>query len=606
EPCECISYLVQNKGKTQIILIASSILALHVIPLVHDRPDIIHIYIQCQNEQEEQYWTEKNYLKVQNRIFSDKILLYADLKTFVITEKDNEQNLPYKEILPKLTYFNEKNDKISAIKDLNKYSIDFIWFKLMIEILLKMANTDRAKQIMIQVSRKYYRDTDKKENDNIENDNINKFELDQTTSDHAIHWYTRSCFCYRLTNKALCTQDPDCLFTFRYIITNIHKQLEILYKQNRNDTLTPIVLYRGKLLWAITLHNLKDNIGGLVSMNGFVSATRVEQIADIYCSRDQENGYERSFFKLNIGIDSPVPYASIHKHSAFPDEHEVLFSIGTVWRIKSVDQGEDKVWNIVLDLVAEYDECCIELTNYLKEQLGEETTLLTFGNFLSELGEYEKAFRYYTLLLEELPDDGNERSTIYNKLGCLRYEQGEYSMAEGYYRIAISYLKDKEEENIEINGNPFESINVLVSNSINQLRAADSFPPSTTTTSKFRSFDDRIDLITKPLKADHSSAGKIRNNQGLLYYGYGDYKAALGYYEQARKLFEVEPAKNAYALDLSAVYNNEGVIYLEQGRYDDALDSFEKAIIIASKQFPPKHPWILDYIKNLNVVIEKR
>ncbi|CAF1416142.1 unnamed protein product [Didymodactylos carnosus] len=587
---EYIRYLVQNKAKSQIILIVSNVLALQIISLVHDRPEILHIYIQCQNEQEQQYWTEKNYLKTRNKIFIDKNLLYEHLKAFVINEKDHEENLTYKKILPKLTYFNEKNDKNCAIKNLNKYSIDFIWFKLIIEILLKMTNIDRAKQIMIQVSRgyyrKYYRDNDRKENGKKENDNITEFELDQTTSDNAIRWYTRPCFCYRLTNKAL----------------------YILYKQNHKDALTPIVLYRGKILSSITLQNLKDNIGGLVSMNGFISTTSVEQVADIYCSRDQQNSsnYEQTFFRLNIGINSQVPYASIQEQSQIPDEDEVLFSVGTVWRIKSVDRDEDKVWNIVLDLVAEYDQCCIELTTYLKEQLGEETTLLTLGNFLSELGEYEKAIRYYKILLNELPDDDSERGTIYNKLGYLWYEQGEYSLAEEYYRLAIHYLKDKEDEDININDNPFESINVLVSNSTNQLLAADSFPSSTTTTSRFRSFDDRIDLITKPLKANHSSAGKIRNNQGLVYYGYGDYKTALGYYEQARNLFEAEPAKNACALDLSAVYNNEGVIYFNQGKYQDALDSFEKAITTASKQFPSKHPWILDYIKNQDAVIKER
>ncbi|CAF1016287.1 unnamed protein product [Didymodactylos carnosus] len=279
---------------------------------------------------------------------------------------------------------------------------------------------------MIQVRYEYYRDNDKKENGN-----INEFRLDQITSDNVICWYTRPCFCYRLINKTLFTQVPDCLFTFRYIITNIHKQLDILYKQNRNDTLTP-------------------------NTNSFIS--KAEQVANIYCSRDQQNRYEPSFFKLNIGIDSQVPYASIQEHSVIPDEDEVLFSVDTVWRIKSVNQGEDKVWNIVLDLVA--DQCCIELANYLKEQLGEETTLLTFGNLLSELGEYEKAIRYYKILLKKLSADDNERSTIYNKLSYLRYEQGEYSLAEEYYRLAISYLKDKEDEHIKINDNPFDLIDV--------------------------------------------------------------------------------------------------------------------------------------------------
>ncbi|CAF4462303.1 unnamed protein product, partial [Didymodactylos carnosus] len=279
-----------------------------------------------------------------------------------------------------------------------------------------------AKKLMIDACRNYYNGNDS------ENNNITKFENDNVD---AIRWYTSPTFCHKLTNRALGTEDVNCLYTFRFMIVEIHNQLDSLHKTRTQ--LLPSIIYRGTAVKAILLENLKENLNGLISMNGFVSASLNQQITNIYSGKGDpvRPGYERVLFKLPINDKIATrPYALIREFSDIPDEDEILFSAGTIWRINSINKDEE-IWIIELELIKEdEDKRLIELTNYLKQQLGETSSLLTLGSFLTEIGEYEEAAEYYNILLTEFPDN-HENIAAYINLGSIRYEQGEFNLAHG-------------------------------------------------------------------------------------------------------------------------------------------------------------------------------
>ena len=69
---------------------------------------------------------------------------------------------------------------------------------------------------------------------------IDRFEQDYRSSD-AIRWYTKQSFLHHVINKALRSEDPFVLYSFRYYIFDLSQQLA----SNRPKTSDPIRLYRG-------------------------------------------------------------------------------------------------------------------------------------------------------------------------------------------------------------------------------------------------------------------------------------------------------------------------------------------------------------------------
>ena len=95
-----------------------------------------------------------------------------------------------------------------------------------------MAHSLDAEQQMLNSCRSYYQGNRNKLSI------IDEFEQTNRASD-AIHWYTRSCFLFRLINKALRIGDIVALYIFRYFIIDLCSNLQAA----RNDQM-PKRVYR--------------------------------------------------------------------------------------------------------------------------------------------------------------------------------------------------------------------------------------------------------------------------------------------------------------------------------------------------------------------------
>ncbi|CAF0955422.1 unnamed protein product, partial [Didymodactylos carnosus] len=579
DPLKCLAYVNDNEGKSSLLLILSTQKAINMIPLIHEQTNILSIYVLCQSEQEQTGLVDKNYTKTQNKIFIDTTLLFEKLKEFTLEHNTEDSTLE-----SSLSCF-DLEEKHSPIRDLSRQSLEFVWFQIIFEILLKMPLREDAKTNMVQVCRRHYN------GNKAENKNITEFELNYE-SKTPIGWYTAPSFVHKLTNKALGTQDADCLFTFHFIIKKLHNQLLELHTQRSQPITWPV--YRGKVYRTAILHTMQNSKDGLVSMNNFLSTTIDRNIADVFNARDtlQRPGYEKIFFEFYIGKSVITkPYAFVKTVSVTPDENEILFSVGTVWHIKSIDQDEDKVWIIKLEASEIDDHHCVELTTYLKEQLGETTSLLTLGNFLTEIGEYDKAALYYDLLIQDLREDHEDRGTAFNNLGCLYYEQGAYPLAREYFDKAIEYFKRHNNNHLSTAISKANCDAAIRHSCFQQLLSS-----SSSTVQKTK------ELITKSLNANHSSIAVLFNNQGLLHYRNGDFDLALNCYRDALSIFEQNQEKSRHSVDVSVIYNNIGVAKFKQEKYQDAFDHFAKAIEVGIQYRPLTHSWIADYVYNQRVV----
>ncbi|CAF1284333.1 unnamed protein product, partial [Didymodactylos carnosus] len=184
-------------------------------------------------------------------------------------------------------------------------------------------------------------------------------------------------------------------------------------------------VYRGQQLSIAELKKLQDNIGGLISVMTFLSTTTSSSTAVDFAG----DGYGRPYFEsifMEIEINLNVvttPFANISKLSHLETENEVLFSVGTIFRIDCVERHTSTLWYVKLTLCEEDNKEVKCLIDHFKSGIGQfrttEHSFAIFGSILCEMGEYEKAKQYYFILLRELEENHPLIVSIYESLACV-------------------------------------------------------------------------------------------------------------------------------------------------------------------------------------------
>ncbi|CAF1576832.1 unnamed protein product [Didymodactylos carnosus] len=188
-----------------------------------------------------------------------------------------------------------------------------------------MSQTENAKNDMLNKCIEYCKESQKQLR------KTEEFRQAYNAND-AIRWYTDESFLYQRVNRALRSEDIDELYTYRFYIIDLCTQLSKEYQQNLNKH-QMLKLYRGQLMSNEELEKLRNNIGNLISTNGFFSTTRDINVARLYITSNKKS----VLFEIDADPQlKHVVLADIQKFSLIPDEPEVLFSIGAVFEIKNV------------------------------------------------------------------------------------------------------------------------------------------------------------------------------------------------------------------------------------------------------------------------------
>ncbi|CAF4555557.1 unnamed protein product, partial [Didymodactylos carnosus] len=361
----------------------------------------------------------------------------------------------------------------------------------------------------------------------------------------------RDSFVYRLLNKALRTRDIDIIFKFRFFIADLYRQLQKEYSkfmERFTDGEYFLTLYRGQHLKADELHELKDNIGGLISMNTFMSTTCEKGVALIHTGDGSLSPILESILfeiQVNTSIDTK-PYANIKEFSVMKHEDEVLFSIGTIFRIKSVEKVSGTgIWSVKLLLNSERDEQLKVLSKQIREETAGFTNLHTLGHLLREMGEYAKAQRYLTRLINATLPNDPAMGPLYNNIGLIYSDQGEYYQALKYYAHSL-------------------------------------------------------EILLKILGPSHPSVARVYNNIALVYNAQGEYSQALKYYEQTLEI-QLNTLRPNHP-SVATTYNNIAGVYNDQGKYSQALKYYEQALEILLKALGPNHPTVATTYSNIGLV----
>ncbi|CAF0868833.1 unnamed protein product [Adineta steineri] len=298
--------------------------------------------------------------------YSDNIY-YIDLTA---VDEDDQQFCtainPWKATISEQSFFSGRHEPLFTRFLIDENS-SFVAFQLLTDIMLRLHQTEFARQEMIEMCRLKY------ENSLTDLEKINKFERSYQHS-QAIEWYTTNSFLYRLLHQALRMEDIDTIFKLRYYIYDLHNQLVQLHRSYLHSLPSdqPILtLYRGQRMKTTELTRLRENIDKLISTNGFLSTTNDVTAAVFFagdgCLNDPDEKISVLYqITIDTSVPHSIPFAKIQYESIFQDEDEVLFSMASVFRIDNVEKY-GALWVVELTLINKEDETWNILTAHLNK-----------------------------------------------------------------------------------------------------------------------------------------------------------------------------------------------------------------------------------------------
>jgi tetratricopeptide (TPR) repeat protein len=597
-PDECVDYIITEQNK-RIFFIVSGSFGYYIVPLIYQLPQIQSIYIFCVNRQRAEEWAQPH-LKISG-VFTSKKTLVEKLRDD-IHACDKDSHLP-------MSIFHLE-DRQNSLRNLTEDSATFMWYQLLIVVLQRLARSSTSKNEMITECRLLYHI------DPVEQGKINKFEREYT-SEKAIWWYTYDCFVYRLLNQALRTQNIDIIFRFRFFINDLHNQIKQLYlkylRTHQPLSERQLTVFRGQHLSMDELNLLKQNINGLISMNTFLSATLNKNLALIFAETDIKSPGPSSIQAVLFIIDifdmsqETTPFAPIKSYSCYEEEDEVLFTIGAVFKVESVEQMDD-MWHVKLQLSKEQNKLCRDLSLHIMKQIGSDASPLALGWFLYRMSDFNKAERYAESLLKQLSNKDRETGNTYNLLGLICKDTGRLKQAIEYYEkalqnyshtsppdspqliavhynLGLAYLSLGDHQHASEHQQKAKQRLVNSSQTNNPLLIAmtDSLQAKVETAhgnyvDAFKNLEDVLKTKQKTLPEGHPSIASTLKDMGVVQAKMGNDENALGYFIQALNINQ--KSLSPYHLDLADCHANIGRVHYKRQEYSLALEQFRKALDI--------------------------
>jgi tetratricopeptide (TPR) repeat protein len=141
------------------------------------------------------------------------------------------------------------------------------------------------------------------------------------------------------------------------------------------------------------------------------------------------------------------PFALIKGNNTINDE--ICFSIGTVFRVESIEQIIDNsliIWVIKLKLVQDDNPQLVNLLTTFRTIDIHENPLGCLGKLLMDMGEYRRAEQFFLEMLNDtaVQNQPNRLVRVQIGLGANYIHKGDYAVALEYYEksleLSLTYL----------------------------------------------------------------------------------------------------------------------------------------------------------------------
>jgi ADP-ribosyltransferase exoenzyme len=309
----------------------------------------------------------------------------------------------------------------------------FVFYQVLLDCLLRL-KYDREDEIeLMNIYKAEYKG--------------NHYELDildeyhrSYSPDKALWWYTRESFLYKTLNNALRTQNIHMIFLLRGFIADLNQQLKRYQEKKR------VRVYRGQLMSTDELRPLKRMKGQLISINSFFSTSVDDQVAYSFLTNsDSSSDLQKVMFEIDADprIVTSKPFADITEHSDLEHEVEVLFMLGSIFRIESVDRDDKGVWFIHMTLCNEDAHELKSVLMDMKEEMGSgETNLHILGKIVRDMGELKLAAQYLTKFVSKLSPNDPLLKSVYKDLSQVTSQNGDFDASMQWKKKMLA-IQDK-------------------------------------------------------------------------------------------------------------------------------------------------------------------
>ena len=463
---------------------------------------------------------------------------------------------------------------------------DFINFLLLIDVLIQLKSNGTDKQLLITCCKEEYKNND------TQLALIDEFEKEYT-SDDAVRWYTYNSFLSEMLNKSLRLQDIDLLFLFRFLISDLYRHLK------QNQCQSSVRVYLGQVMSMNELNILRQSTRQLISINSFISTSLNYYKTLLFLNQSKiTNDLYRVLFdiKADPRVVTTKPFADIRSFSEFPEECEVLFMAGSVFRLIDIHQDEnEQFWVISMHLCSDKESGLKDLFDYMKKDYGggdKTVHLLSFSDVLRNMGRCDLAEKIYSRLLAELPTSDPSIFKLYYSLGCMMLNKNDYDASLGMFNKSLEIYKERGgSDHIKI-GNIYNSMGEVY-----RLKGDDH--------TALEYYEKAIELFqqTHYETFDHRSIAMSYNNMGCVYYKHCQYDLAMEYYDLSLKINEKSlPPQHP---DIGICYENIGLVYEGQKEWKQALENYQKAVTILHHSLSAQHPDVIKIEKDIQRVSTK-
>ena len=282
-------------------------------------------------------------------------------------------------------------------------------------------------------------------------------------------------------------------------------------------------------------------------------------------------------------------FADISAFSQFTDEQEVLFDLGTVFEIISMDYNSlEKYWlcqmsstNQGLHIAEEY------LTLRKNEMINENIDLvLLFGELLYDMGEYDKSQKYFENLLTDRRNDAN----VYTGIAHAQYIKCQYREAITNYKHAYDIC------------DPSEFL--LMAKILRYLAYLYKFEGQYENCLK--AVSDAQDILRNKESSDRSNRllADILEISSQLYSFLGNGSKALECADHALDIIEeLVPCPH---LNLIEALTAAALAHRKAGNYDTSLARQTKALEIIKQILPDNHQYLGVALNNIGKAYYKK
>lgn len=602
---ECKSY-IQSVKNEKIFLILPTTCATVILPSIINVKQLDRVFLFCKNSESNSYLKDKYSSKIAG-VFTNQHEL----------ENSLQHNLGMSNKQVETFSFYDQNQKVSV--DLSERTAEFLWTQLFHHAVRCLPSTKEAQQEMINICRQYYQGNEH------ELKVIKQFEKSYTKDD-CIHWYTQETFVYKMVNKALRTGDIEQLYLFRFYVNDLSSELLSEFNKRNNDVETNNnnIVYRGTCLTQTDFEQFQSNEGKLIAINGYLSASRLKEIAEEFVLSAKRKDCVSVLFEIDCDDENNCAiFADIAKFSVHPREQEVLFDLGAVFKIESVRQ--DKHMSIIhLSSTSEGRDIAREYINEAKKDMPGNSEMIFFGFLLTRLGYYDKAETYFQHLIKDL---GKENlAHVHNQLGLVLRAKAEFNRAMGHFYEAYSLMKKSGKRDmayvlrnigeIFIEQREFSKAIDYCNQAMSIFKELDetdylnlahclqsigsSYFGQQLFDEALEQYQESLNMKQICLPENHIYIAETLNSIGLVYFAMKSIERAFQYYLSSLEMYEKILPENH--LELAHVLHNIADCFLKQNQIDKALRHYELALKIKQKSLHSEHPSIASTLNQMSTI----